>query len=264
MRAPAVALDLDGVVWLAETPIVGAGDAIDRLRAAGIDVVFVTNNAYPTVGEQEAKLARHGIDADGSVLTSPMAAATLVEPGQRVLVAGGPGIAEAVVAHGAVAVSYDEADAVGRPPPHAVIAGFHRDFDWERMRIAATAVRRGARLVATNDDATYPTDLGPVPGGGAIVASIATAAGVEPVVAGKPHPPMAALVRQRAGDRGVMVGDRPETDGLFAKALGWQFGLVLTGVTGSGDLPVEPAPDLVADDLAGLVDKLLINDPTAG
>ena len=37
------------------------------------------------------------------------------------------------------------------------------------MRIAATAAMRGARLIGTNDDATYPTPDGPIPGGGAIL-----------------------------------------------------------------------------------------------
>ena len=56
------------------------------------------------------------------------------------------------------------------------------------MRVASDAVRRGARLIATNDDATYPTPDGPIPGGGAIVAAVSTAAGVAPTIAGKPHP----------------------------------------------------------------------------
>ena len=51
-----------------------------------------------------------------------------------------------------------------------------------------------------------------------------------------------------------MVGDRPDTDGLFAQRVGASFGLVLSGVTQASDLPVEPAPDRVAGDLAALVD----------
>ena len=62
-------------------------------------------------------------------------------------------------------------------------------------------MRNGARLIGTNDDATYPTPDGPIPGGGAILASIVTASGVAPIVAGKPHEPMAALVRATIGER---------------------------------------------------------------
>jgi 4-nitrophenyl phosphatase len=141
----------------------------------------------------------------------------------------------------------------------AVVVGFHRSFDYEGLRRAATAVRRGARLIGTNDDATYPTPDGPIPGGGAILAAVATGAGRTPTVAGKPYAPMATLVREVLGslDGAVMVGDRPDTDGRFAVTLGVPFALVLSGVTAAADLPVEPAPAVVADDLARLADVLL-------
>jgi 4-nitrophenyl phosphatase len=121
------------------------------------------------------------------------------------------------------------------------------------MTRASVAIRRGARLVATNDDATYPTPDGPIPGGGAILASIVTASGAVPVVAGKPHRPITDLVRARLGPTGICVGDRPDTDGGFAVALGYRFGLVLSGVTGAADLPVTPPADVVAPDLRTLV-----------
>jgi glycerol-1-phosphatase len=238
-------LDLDGVVWLASDPVPGAADAIARLRAAGERVVFCTNNSAPRRGEHVAKLAAFGIPAEGDVLTSSMAAARLVSAGERVLICGGPGIAEAMEAEGAVPVRDGDAEAVA--------VGFHRDFDYERLRIAARAVDRGARLIATNDDATYPTPDGPIPGGGALVAAVAYATGVEPVVAGKPHEPMADLVRSVGGPQGTVVGDRPSTDGALAGQLGYRFALVLTGVTHEADLPVEPAPDVVAASLAELV-----------
>jgi ribonucleotide monophosphatase NagD (HAD superfamily) len=161
---------------------------------------------------------------------------------------------EAVAAAGASPCTYAEADAA---PVDTIVVGYHRDFDYDRMRIASSAVRAGARFVATNDDATYPTVDGEIPGNGAIVAGIATAAGMPPTIAGKPHRPMVDLLRSRLGDEGIVIGDRPDTDGRFALALGWRFGLVLTGVTAPTDLPVEPRPDLVAVDLAGLVDRLL-------
>src|SRR4029078_5512173 len=116
------------------------------------------------------------------------------------------------------------------------------------MLVAGRASRHAARLIGTNDDATYPTPEGPIPGGGAILASIVTASGRTPVIAGKPHEPMAALVRATVGDveakRAVMVGDRPETDGLMASTLGCRYAHVESGVTAPGTV-VDPAPDLV-------------------
>ena len=67
---------------------------------------------------------------------------------------------------------------------------------------------------------------------------------------------MVDLVRDLAGPDGVAVGDRADTDGRFARALGYRFGLVLSGVTTEADLPIDPAPDHTAPDLATLVDEL--------
>jgi 4-nitrophenyl phosphatase len=251
-------LDLDGVVWLADRPIPGSAEAVGRLRSAGEAVVFVTNMSYRRRRDVAAKLAAMGIDPGDDVLTSAMAAATLVAPGERVLVVGGPGLVEEVEARGATVVRAGDAD--------AVLVGYDPAFDYSAMTAAATAVRRGARLLASNDDATYPTPDGPVPGGGAILASIERACGCRAVVAGKPHEPMRDLVRARVGARGIVVGDRPETDGAFARALGFAFALVLSGVTRPGDPPGEPVPDLVGADLAAVVDRVLAGDaalPTA-
>ncbi len=238
-------LDLDGVIWLGNEPIPGASEAVARLTAAGASVLFVTNMSRLTEAEQEKKLAGHGIDASGAVVTSAMAAGQLVEPGHRVVVVGGPGIDEAVERRGGTVVPHGPAD--------AVIVGIDPTFDYDELGRAMTAVRGGARLIGTNHDPTYPTAEGLKPGGGAIVAAIAAAAETEPIFAGKPHAAAADLVRARLGDRGLMVGDRPDSDGLFAKELGYDFGLVLSGVTGADDLPVEPSPAVVAEDLATLV-----------
>jgi HAD superfamily hydrolase (TIGR01450 family) len=245
-------LDLDGVVWLGDDPIPGAADAIARIRATGERVVFVTNNSFSPVAAIETKLASMGIPAEGDVVNSALAGATLVEPGERVLVCGGPGIVEATEVRGAEAV-LNTGQPAGVAGVDVVMVGFHRDFDYERLRVAAGAIRAGARFVATNDDATYPTPAGPIPGGGSLVAAVAYATGVTPVVAGKPHVPMVDLVRGMVGDSGTMVGDRPDTDGRFAVALGFRNALVLSGVTRRRDLPVAPLPDVVAPDLASLV-----------
>lgn len=231
-----VLCDLDGVVWLAHEPIPGAVDAIARLRSSGRRVLFVTNNSAAVVAEHEAALARIGIEAGGDVVSSAMAAASLVSPGDRVLVAGGPGVVEAVEQAGATAVVNDGRD-VDRPID-AVIAGLHRDFDYQRMGVAGRAVLDGARLIGTNRDSTYPTPHGLEPGGGSIVAAIATVAGATPTFAGKPERPMADVVLARSSTRPesmLMIGDRPETDGLFADRIGCAFALVESGVTEQGE-----------------------------
>ncbi len=256
MSPKVVLLDLDGVVWLSQVAIAGSVEAVSRLRASGRRVVFVTNNSGARLADQEAALDSIGIPAEGDVMTSALAAAALVRRGQRVLTCGGPGVGEAIAAVGAVPVAGDDP---GGEHVDVVVVGFHREFDYERMRIAATAVRNGARLIGTNDDATYPTPHGPIPGGGAILAAVRTAAGAPAEIAGKPHRPMAAAIETMIGgvpaDALLMVGDRPSTDGEFAVALGCPFALVRSGVTRPGDRVDVPVA-IDAADLAAVVDSI--------
>lgn len=198
-------------------------------------MLFVTNNSASTRAEHEGALASIGIEATGDVVSSSMAAAFLVEPGERVLVTGGPGVSEAVNARGAHVVPNTGADL--DQPVDAVVVGLHRDFDYARLRIAGRAVLDGARLIGTNRDTTFPTPTGLDPGGGSIVAAVASVGGVAAIYAGKPEQPMADLVSDLVDaepDEMLMVGDRPETDGLFADRLTCRFALVETGVTPSG------------------------------
>lgn len=251
MAAP-IALDLDGVIWRGSTEVPGSAAAVGALQAAGHRVVFVTNNSSQRVADVEAKLWSFGIEAQGAVRTSAGAAATLLTAGERVLVCGGEGLIEAVDLAGAVPVPNVGTDP---GPVDAVLCGYWRAVDYDRIRWAATAVMGGARLLASNDDATYPSGEGLLPGGGATLAAVERASGVAATVAGKPHAPMGDWLRHELGADGLMVGDRLDTDFGFARALGWRFGLVLSGVTTSAD-GLDPAPDLVAPDLAALVAAL--------
>jgi HAD superfamily hydrolase (TIGR01450 family) len=251
-------LDLDGVIWLAHEPIPGAVEAVRALDEAGHQVVFVTNFSALSRADGEATLAQIGIDASGRLITSAMAAASLLQSGERVLVCGGDGVSEAVRERGAVPL--DPSDGVGvHHDVDAVVVGFHRTFDFQRLAAAARAVQEGARLIATNTDPTYPTPDGLLPGNGSLVAAVATAGKADPVVAGKPHPPVADMVLRHLGaERGeaghLVVGDLPATDGLLAAELQFRFGLVLSGVTTpDAARSAAPAPDLVADDLFSLV-----------
>ncbi len=265
-----VLCDLDGVVWLAHHPIDGAVDAIETMRQSGRRVLFVTNNSAATIAQHEDALDRVGIRATGDVVSSAMASALLVQPGERVLVAGGAGVVEAVERRGATAVVNTGEPTAGAFD--AVVVGLHRDFDYDRLAVAASTVRAGARLIGTNSDTTFPTPSGLLPGGGSILAAIASASGGTPLIAGKPHQPMADLVADLLGsspiqfrpDRLLMVGDRPETDGLFARRLGCRFALVRSGVSTSDAVIDASTPvDLDVADLAAVARRLVQSAPSS-
>jgi len=169
-----------------------------------------------------------------------------------VLVVGGAGLVEALIAEGLRPVrSTDDA-------PLAVVQGFAPEVGWHELAEGARAVRSGLLWVATNLDLIIPTANGPAPGNGALVDAVAAAAGRRPdVVAGKPRPEAFQGAAARAGSRRpIVVGDRLDTDLEGARAAGIPGLLVLTGITGVSELlgcPPEARPDLVGRDLGALL-----------
>ncbi len=245
-----VVCDLDGVVYVGDRPIPGAGDALRAIAASGYRLVLATNNSTRTpeaVADRLESLTGYRTDA-ASVVTSSIAAASMLSPADSpAFVVGEAGV---VAALGDAGVEVTDDPLAAR----SVVVGLARHVDYPAIRDAATAVRRGARFVATNTDATFPTPDGLVPGAGSIVAAIATAAGADPEVAGKPHAAIRQAITERLGAGTTWaVGDRAETDLALAAEAGWRRVLVLSGVTASADaVPRELAPDLVLATLAEL------------
>jgi len=247
-----VILDLDGVVYIGDTAIAGAGAALRSLHDAGLQLLFATNNSWRTRSEGASKIERlTGYPASPEqFISSSSAAGGMLRPNDGpVLFLGGPGIAEAIGECG-LAVTEDPLTA------RSVIVGVDFGVDYAKLTAAMRAVGNGARFIGTNHDATFPTSDGLLPGAGAIVAAVSTAAGQEPELAGKPFEPMRARLRSMLGDGPVwMVGDRPDTDLAMAEIEGWRSVLVLTGVV-SDPAEVCPAPDAVLASIADLPDHV--------
>jgi len=250
------AIDLDGVMWRGDRSIEGSPAAIDLLLERGDRVVFCTNHAMSP--ESKVRQLRSMGVPDCPVVTSGDAVVAECAGAEAVLVLGDPTLIRYLQQRGLAAVGVADLDEGGPVPPvDVVVVGAMDDWDRSRVGLTADAIRAGARFLATNDDATFPASgpAGPrlLPGNGALVAAVATASGGSPTVTGKPHRSMADVIVERHGHVDVVVGDKPETDGGLAVTLGARFALVLSGVTAVADLPVEPTPWKVADDLAALV-----------
>ncbi|MFN2594750.1 MAG: HAD-IIA family hydrolase [Actinomycetota bacterium] len=254
----ALVCDLDGVVYRGDGVITGAPEMLQRLRNAGIKLVFCTNNSRSTVDQYLSKLTGLGVAVDRSeILTSGLVTARVLRDrgfaGRRAIVIGGPGVSEALTDEG---IEIDE-----DPESHSsdlVIVGWDPEFDYPMLRRAVMAVRAGATLVATNADATFPAPDGLWPGAGSILAAIEKGAGAQAEVMGKPNPPtMAAIDKLLDGSRHVAcIGDRPDTDLAGGVIKGWTTILVLSGVTAPEDVgSIEPPPDYVIDSIADL-DKI--------
>jgi HAD superfamily hydrolase (TIGR01457 family) len=250
-RYDAFLLDLDGVLYRGGEQVPGAAEAVARLRELGKGIAFVTNNSARTPRAVADALVGAGVRADPTeVETSALTTASLLaERGvDRVFVIGEEGIRSALAARDIVVVE-DGRDAV-----QAVVIGWDRAVDYEAFRTASLLVERGATLVATNADASYPASDGRWPGAGALLAVVETTTGVAAEVVGKPNAPIFWAALERAGGgRPLVIGDRLDTDIAGAISIGWDSLLVLTGIATKDDLGVaSPTPTYVGDDLSAL------------
>ncbi|MFV2121448.1 HAD-IIA family hydrolase [Streptomyces sp. Act-28] len=250
-------LDLDGVVYAGGEAIAHAVEALDRARAGGMHLAYVTNNALRTPDAVAAHLTELGVPAEpADVITSAQAVARLVADQlpreSRVLVVGGEGLRVALRERGLVPVESADDD------PAAVVQGYGGpELPWGRFAEAAYAIARGVPWYASNTDLTIPGTRGIAPGNGAAVEVVRIATGAEPRVAGKPLPPMHRETILRTGARRpLVVGDRLDTDIEGAHNGGVDSLLVLTGVTTPAVLLAarpEHRPTYVDADLRGLL-----------
>jgi 4-nitrophenyl phosphatase len=251
-------LDMDGVLWKADTPIGDLPAIFEHIYAAGLKVAFATNNGYHTPGQYVERLARLGIDVEPrQVITSALAVAHLLKlnfpSGGAVFAIGGTGVLDALRERGFELLSIEEAKNA-----QAVVMGIDWQINFEKMREAALLVRRGVPFYATNPDKTFPTPRGEIPGAGAWASVIVTATGTEPIYAGKPSPYLIEMARQilrTTKEETLVVGDRLETDIAGGQAAGCPVALVLSGVSSREQGRAwKPEIDVIAEDLEELVE----------
>jgi 4-nitrophenyl phosphatase len=255
--------DLDGVVWRGDAPVAGARESIAKLQDAGLHCLYATNNSSRAPDFYVQKLAAMGIlAAPDDIVTSASATALYLSRhlprGFSTYVVGEDGINSALANIGARVVGEEEVVT----SVDCVVVGIDRTFSYAKLLRAQQFLLGGALFIATNRDSTFPTENGVVPGAGSIVASIATAAGREPLSMGKPEPGMLlAILENRAlrPSQAAMIGDRLDTDIACAHRAGIGAICVATGVTSWEEAQAaqgEQKPDLRLADLPALCQSL--------
>ena len=238
-----VIFDLDGVVYRGAEPIPGARELVAWLHEREVLVRFATNNSMVARAGYVDRLGSMGIRTSvDEIVTSTSATVEHLRRHaphvRRVLAIGADGMRVELETAGLdVAMAADLARGHDGGPLgtafDAVVVGLDPTVDYGRLGVAMRAVADGARLVATNADARYPTAVGFLPGAGSIVAALATATGTTPEVIGKPEPAMFTAILESTGvpaGETVVVGDNPASDVIGARRAGCAAILVLTGV----------------------------------
>ncbi len=232
-----IILDLDGTIYRGSQAVPGAADFVNRVAEHGIKVLFVTNRSNRTPESICTQLRGYGISCNiENILTSAQATARHLRSGS-VFFIGEEGLERALLESGLT---------MDPESPDYVVVGFDRAINYTKIEKASRLIRAGARFIATNPDKAVNADGGISPGNGAIVAAIATASGVSPIVVGKPERAIIDIALERMGlapEHVVLVGDNMETDIKAGINAGIRTVLILTGVSTRMDAmnsPVEP------------------------
>ena len=251
-RYDALLFDLDGVLYRGDEPVLHAVEVLERLRDAGACLRFLTNNSSRTPEQVSEKLHGIGVAATpDEVVTSALATAELLAErgGGSAFVIGQEGIRRAL-ADAEIDVLDGSPDAVDQ-----VVVGVDVHVTYADLATACVLVERGARLVATNPDTSFPVPGALWPGAGALLAVITATTGAEPEIVGKPFAPLFRTAATGAGaSHPLVIGDRLDTDIAGAARLGWDSLLVLTGVSTRADVEgAREHPTTIAEDLRVLL-----------
>lgn len=269
-----LALDMDGTIYLGSRIFPFTIPFLEKMKAAGIGISFLTNNPTRSVQDYLDKLAKMGIEAteDGMYTTSLAAIDYIKEhhpQARRLFLLGTPSMAEQFRKAG-----YEEcADDPGDVPDVLVVA-FDTTLTYSRLCRAAYWASQGIPYIATNPDRVCPTDKPTVlVDCGSLQKCIEHATGRKPdIVLGKPDPTMLQGIMHRHGlkpEEIAMVGDRIYTDTAMAHNAGAVGVLVLSGETTmetvkkvQADAATNPEPefyppDLVVNNIAELGELLL-------
>jgi NagD protein len=252
---PGYVFDLDGTIYLGDAALPGAVDALNALRAAGSRTLFLSNKPLEPPEAYAAALRSMGVPAERDDVVSSLDALLVYladHPERSGILPVTEPLIEGMLRDAGHAVTHDPSEA------DLVVVSWDRTFTYDKLERAFRAVRRGARIVATNPDPFCPTPDGGLPDCAAMLAAIEVSTGSKAeAIVGKPSRHMARVALERLGLAPadvVMVGDRLLTDVGMAREAGMVAGLVLTGATTVDDLRRATAPpDLVLDDLGQLI-----------
>ncbi len=290
---PVVIFDMDGVLYRGSSVMPHARETLERLRRAGWQVFFATNNSTSTREEyvQQLRTLRLGGDVE-HIVTSGYATAHYLErldPKPRdVYVLGANGLREEIRATG---ISVRDASLVpGLEPPDAVVAdgvdpgamrryltsvslpspadtvvvGLDLHLTYAKIAEAQRCVLAGARFVCSNRDRAYPVEGRLLPGAGTIVAAIEVATGRTAICIGKPEPFLFEEVLRRAHERdAIVVGDSTDYDMVAAHRVGARGVLILTGLT-EGPAVQHARGDAMPDRVIKSLDQLFTLPEFAG
>ncbi|GAA0551059.1 HAD-IIA family hydrolase [Halorubrum ejinorense] len=258
MEYSGAVLDVDGTVVRGDEPIPGAPAGYRRLREAGIDLLFVSNNPTKAPPAYVDRLGAAGYEVDAErVFTAGSVTTRYLRENHAdddLLCIAESGLLDQFADAGLSTT--DEVAAAD-----ALVASIDREFDYDDLCTALWTLERGVPFIGTDPDVVIPAPERDVPGSGAVINAVAGVAEREPdAVLGKPSDVAIEMVRERLPyppEKCLVVGDRLDTDIALGERAGMTTALVRSGVTDDETLAASGIdPDHVIDHL-GQIDRVI-------
>ncbi len=255
-QVKSVILDMDGVLWRGDQALPGLSSFFAFLEKRKIPFALATNNSSKTPKQYLQKLNSFGIKVPlKAILTSALVTAEYLrdhhQENSKVYVIGMEGIQSALREEG---FSFDETDS------KLVVVGSDQELTYNKLKIAALLIQKGAIFIACNGDLNFPAPEGLLPGNGATLAALSATTGKKPLIIGKPFAPIFEKAISYLGvlpQDILMVGDRLDTDILGAQKMGMKTVLVTSGIHQKEDISNSCAkPDWVMSGIAELTENL--------
>jgi len=249
-------LDCDGVIWEGNSQIGNSRKALEFLLERKKQIFIFTNNSHKSRSsfiQKTQNVLNLNIPSNCWYNTARTTARYIKKFHPKfdsAYIVGGPGIFEELNNVGIKNIwgyedshkLYDEnkfweVEYKKKMTPDCVIVGLDPGFSFYKLAYATNCIKNGALFIATNRDAAIKQGKFLMPGAGSLVSAIEKSSNCKPIVIGKPEIITLDVIMEENGikhedkNKMIMIGDRLETDILFAKNAGIKSCLVLTGVT---------------------------------
>ncbi|MDD1717555.1 MAG: TIGR01458 family HAD-type hydrolase [Methanoregulaceae archaeon] len=225
--AKALLIDIDGVLYTADTPVPGAVEAVAVLQERDIPHRYISNSTRRsrTMVAERLRLMGFPIRED-EILTPAVAAARylVTQKKMRGIFVTTNEVIQDFTAAGVIPAA-DRIDAV-------IVGDAGSSLSYTLLNAAFRAIMEGAEILALEKDRYWMDTKGLSLAAGPFVAALEYATGKEALVIGKPSPVFFQLALSDMGIRAgetVMIGDDIKTDIQGAMQCGMSGILVRTG-----------------------------------
>ncbi len=244
-----VLFDLDGVLYIGSSPIEGASEAVERIRAAGFSCRFITNTSTLSLASLHRKINGMGFPVmKDEIISAPKAA-------RRYLERQGDPICRLLLADDARQDfrAFRQSDAQA---DYIVVGDIGDAWSYRLLNEVFNRLMRGGKLIAIHKNRFWQTETGLQMDIGGFVDALEYASGVKATIIGKPS---ADFFRIALDDMGmkpsevVIIGDDIDADVGGGQQVGLRGVLVKTGKYRQEYAQASAiTPDLIIDSISHL------------